>query len=340
MNKENPLVTIIVRTKDRPKLLKRALKSIADQTYKPIEIILVNDGGCNLDPEELEAILGEVSINYIYLEKNMGRAYAGNVGIKNAQGSYIGFLDDDDEFYPEHVSVLINYLLESDLEIAYTDSLMVYQAYDPHTKEISAVDKKLVYSSDFDYDIIVFENYIPLMCLLFRKEVLLNSEGFDTGLELYEDWELLIRLGEKYPFKHIRKTTANYYQWSSELQISHMNQDIFSIRDSYLRIVRKHIKKFTPERIHKYRSNKYISIENFKTIISDKDIQLGQLGLQVANLETGLKDNDVHINDLNMRINDLASLLSEKEAILEKIYQSRGWKVLSIYYKLKGKILC
>ncbi|MCJ7483499.1 MAG: hypothetical protein MUO31_11090, partial [Thermodesulfovibrionales bacterium] len=89
----------------------------------------------------------------------------------------------------------------------------------------------------------------------------------------------------------------------------------------------------------KYRSNKYISIENFKTIISDKDIQLGQLGLQVANLESGLKDNDVHINDLNMRINDLASLLSEKEAILEKIYQSRGWKVLSIYYKLKGKIL-
>lgn len=74
MNKENPLVSIIVRTKDRPKLLKRALQSIAAQTYRPIEVALVNDGGCGLDVEELKGILRDVSLNYIRLEKNTGRA--------------------------------------------------------------------------------------------------------------------------------------------------------------------------------------------------------------------------------------------------------------------------
>ncbi len=104
MDNNNPLVSIIVRTKDRPKLLKRALESIAAQTYRPIEAIVVNDGGCELDIEELKSILGDVSLNYVRLEKNTGRAHAGNVGIENAKGEYIGFLDDDDVLYPEHVA--------------------------------------------------------------------------------------------------------------------------------------------------------------------------------------------------------------------------------------------
>jgi glycosyltransferase involved in cell wall biosynthesis len=60
----NPLVSIIIRTKDRPKLFKRALQSIAEQTCRPIEVVLVNDGGCDLDIEELKTILGDVSLNY------------------------------------------------------------------------------------------------------------------------------------------------------------------------------------------------------------------------------------------------------------------------------------
>ena len=148
---DRPLVSIIVRTKDRPKLLKRALQSIADQTYRPIEVVLVNDGGCDLDIEELRVILGDVSLNYVRLEKNTGRAHAGNVGIENVKGKYVGFLDDDDEFYPEHVAVLVAYLEQSDLKVAYTDSLMVYKEYDPQTREISVEKKELVYSQDFDY---------------------------------------------------------------------------------------------------------------------------------------------------------------------------------------------
>jgi glycosyltransferase involved in cell wall biosynthesis len=52
MNKENLSVSIIVRTKDRPKLLKRALQSIAAQIYRPIEVVLVNDGGCDFEVKE------------------------------------------------------------------------------------------------------------------------------------------------------------------------------------------------------------------------------------------------------------------------------------------------
>ena len=131
----NPLVSIIVRTKDRPKLLKRAIQSISAQTYRQIEVILVNDGGCDLKVEELMGILGDISLKYIRLEKNTGRANAGNVGIESAKGSYIGFLDDDDEFYPKHIALLVSALEQIDYKIAYTDSEIAFIEYDTDKKE-------------------------------------------------------------------------------------------------------------------------------------------------------------------------------------------------------------
>jgi len=122
MSEENPLVSIIVRTKDRPILLKNAIRSIAAQTYRPIEVVLVNDGGCDLDIEELKSVLGDVSLNYIRLEKNKGRAHAGNVGMENAKGEYMGFLDDDDKCYSDHIAVLVSLLEKYDYKFAYADA--------------------------------------------------------------------------------------------------------------------------------------------------------------------------------------------------------------------------
>jgi len=120
LENSRPLVSIIVRTKDRPELLKRALQSIAAQTYKPIEVVLVNDGGCQLDVNELEGILKDITLNYIRLENGTGRARAGNVGIENAKGEFVGFLDDDDEYYSEHIETLALFPEQDDCQIAYS----------------------------------------------------------------------------------------------------------------------------------------------------------------------------------------------------------------------------
>lgn len=115
-----PLVTIIVRTKDRPILVETALKSIFAQTYRPIEVIVINDGGCDLDAKALKGILGDVLMNYIRLENNSGRAHAGNIGIIKAEGKYIGFLDDDDKFYPEHIETLVAFMAQGNYKVGYS----------------------------------------------------------------------------------------------------------------------------------------------------------------------------------------------------------------------------
>ena len=135
MNRGYPLVSVIVRTKDRPILLKKALKSIASQTYRTLEVVLVNDGGCDLATEELKSILGDIALQYSKLDKNTGRAHAGNAGIEIARGEYIGFLDDDDEFYPDHIVTLVNILETYDYKAAYTDAYIAFFDFDPGRKQ-------------------------------------------------------------------------------------------------------------------------------------------------------------------------------------------------------------
>ncbi len=219
MHMNNPLVSIIVRTKDRPKLLKRALQSIAVQSYRPIEVIIVNDGGCDLDIEEIKTILGDVSLNYIRLEKNTGRAHAGNVGIENAKGEYIGFLDDDDEFYPHHIETVLSFLIKGGFKVVYSATEMVSEELIPaENKTVSITERTL--SKDFSYNDLLIANYIPLNSILFDKKLLIAAQGFDVTFELYEDWDLLIRIGAENPFCHLNEVTVKYYQWDKDLQIN------------------------------------------------------------------------------------------------------------------------
>ena len=126
MDKKYPLVSIIIRTKDRPQLVKRALSSVAAQRYRDLEVIIVNDGGCDLDIDEMKGILGDIPIQYVRLADNRGRAHAANTGITHANGHYIGFLDDDDLFYPKHIETLLHMCEHTGVKIAYSSVQSVY----------------------------------------------------------------------------------------------------------------------------------------------------------------------------------------------------------------------
>lgn len=246
----NPLVSIIVRTKDRPKLLKKALRSIHAQTYRPIEVVLVNDGGCTFDVDELKNILGDVQLNYIRLEQNEGRSRAGNTGIENAGGEYIGFLDDDDEFYPDHLNALTTKLINSPLKVAYTEAEIVFVDI-LGEDEIIEKFKYPFYSEDFSPEMLLIQNYIPFMCLLFERSVF-DSEDvrFDESLEIFEDWKMLIKLSEKYWFDRIKKTTAKYIQWCDKSQINRRALSENFSQVAYKKILDENIGKITPSAIY------------------------------------------------------------------------------------------
>ena len=116
--KNTSLVSVIIPTYKRTETLKFALDSIMKQTYKNLEIIVVDDNGAESEYRKsvetiMEEYKGNSKIRYIANEKNMGGAAARNVGIEEAKGEYLAFLDDDDTYYPEKIEKQISVFEES-----------------------------------------------------------------------------------------------------------------------------------------------------------------------------------------------------------------------------------
>ncbi|MBP7088739.1 MAG: glycosyltransferase family 2 protein [Candidatus Omnitrophica bacterium] len=233
-NKDKPLVSVIVRTKDRPHLLRRALRSILQQTYRPLEVVLINDGGREITQIQ-QKFRRYFPIECISLNPSQGRAFSGNAGLKAAKGEYICFLDDDDIFYKNHLKGLVKALIETNYRVAYSDYVTVWMRYNNKTgrfRQIRNTSLNPFESLDFSYQKLKIENYIPLNSLLFKNSILKESGGFDNELSDFEDWELLLRIAAKTSFYHLKEKTCAYFYWDKNYRESYA--------DSYRKIVRKH----------------------------------------------------------------------------------------------------
>jgi len=202
---DGPLVSVVVRTKDRPELLHQALESIAASRYRNIELVVVNDGG------ETPSLPSAFPFPVVLVESdtNRGRAAAANAGVDAATGDYVTFLDDDDLMDPEHLRTLIGLVAGADIRVAYTDAAVGIYELDGDCGWIE-VDRRLPYSRDFDPELLLVDNYIPLNTLIIERSLFEEAGPFDPELEFFEDWDFLIRLAAVAPFHHLAKVTAEY----------------------------------------------------------------------------------------------------------------------------------
>jgi LmbE family N-acetylglucosaminyl deacetylase/glycosyltransferase involved in cell wall biosynthesis len=202
---DGPRISVVVRTKDRPDLLRQNLVSLADGTYRNVQLVLVNDGGET--PGVPDGFPFDVEL--VELPENRGRAEAANAGVAEADGEYVAFLDDDDLAEPEHLAVLARLVSAAEVRIAYTDAAVGVYAMDAE-EGWHRVERRLPYSRDFDPDLLLFDNYIPFNTLLIERSLLEQAGPFDPALPFFEDWDMLIRLSRLAPFHHLPQVTCEY----------------------------------------------------------------------------------------------------------------------------------
>ena len=204
-----PKVSVIVPTLNREQMLKTALQSVLGQTYENYEIIVVNDGGKNVS-HIIDQLEHNGKITQTIHPKSKGLPAARNTALKLASGKYIAYLDDDDRFLPDHLETLVSFL-ESNQEtfkVAYTDAWRVDQQLEKgQYKEKS---RQVIYSFDFNADRMLVENYIPVLCVMHQRACLDEVGMFDETLTSHEDWDLWMRMSQKYDFAHIKKTTSEF----------------------------------------------------------------------------------------------------------------------------------
>jgi glycosyltransferase involved in cell wall biosynthesis len=214
-------VSVIVRTKDRPELLKRALTSLANQTRRNFEVIVVNDGGDDVS-STVKVFEQYYSIKYIHHKKSKGRTVAINVGLNNAQGTWVAYLDDDDIVYPWHIEALLHGAQVSDAKVIYSDSNRAL------FKTTSLYPIQLMGTPVWEYkhqDLLI-QNHIPIHSYIHLRECV-NEVGFwNEKLDRLEDYEFLLRLSASSDFYHVRKVTCEYrFYVDSETSISRGRQE-------------------------------------------------------------------------------------------------------------------
>lgn len=208
---QQPLVSIITRTCQRPEVLKGALNSIREQTYKNIQVIIIEDG-----KNESEAMLAEEypDLNYVYeaTGKKMGRCVVGNRGLELASGEYINFLDDDDLFFPNHVQLLVNALLQEEQRAAYAvaeEHQIVVKSENPYRFKIK---KNLIrFRQPFNRLLLYTSNYIPIQSIMFQKSLYKEFGGFDHQLDTLEDWDLWVRYSTHTDYVFVNQVTSCYH---------------------------------------------------------------------------------------------------------------------------------
>lgn len=118
MSKNKPLVSVIIPTYKRADLLTKAIDSAINQTYKNIEIIVIDDNDQSSEyrlktKKKLSSYIESGVIRYIENEKNLGGAIARNRAVEESKGEYIAFLDDDDIFFPTKIEKQVKLMIEN-----------------------------------------------------------------------------------------------------------------------------------------------------------------------------------------------------------------------------------
>ena len=206
-----PLVSVIIRTCNRPDILVNALNSIQKQIYKNIEVIVVEDGN-SVSKKMIEKDFSTLNLKYYSTGEKSGRSKVGNIGLSMATGLYFNFLDDDDELFPDHISRLIQSINQDDAKAAYSiaeERQIIITKRNPYEYKIK---RKLIrYNQPYSRLMLYYQNYIPIQSILFSREFFEHKGGFDENLSVFEDWDLWARYSTYADFVYCNAVTSAYY---------------------------------------------------------------------------------------------------------------------------------
>lgn len=230
-----PLVSIIIPTYKRPDTLDRAINSVLNQTYKNIEIIVVDDNNPDAEGRRLTEIKmapfeDNPRVKYIKHEKNKNGSAARNTGARVSKGEYIGFLDDDDQFLPRKIESQV-----AKLQSLSDDWGFCYNNYYTQRGEEKLVPVKECREGDLF--VVALKQGISVNAgsnLLIRRTAFESINGFDESFKRNQDHEFLVRLLKKYKMAYVAEPGLIYSIGTT------------NVKFDYEEVISHYIKTFKP----------------------------------------------------------------------------------------------
>jgi len=208
----SPTVSVIMPTYQRPHIIGEAIQSVLVQTFPDFELIVVDDGGCG-ETQRCVSRFNDPRIQYLRIPHG-GLSCALNAGLKAARGTYIGYLDDDDIYYPQHLALLVQALETGTHQVVYSDAMRAVQQ-PAHISEAQqplyqTIHRSLSWQVDFSRELYLVTNFTPVLSVMHRKDLLDCVGGFDEQLPVLMDWDFWIRMSQHTPFRRIPEVTCEF----------------------------------------------------------------------------------------------------------------------------------
>lgn len=203
-----PLISVIVRADDEV-YLRCALASLAAQGYDQLEVVLVWFG------EHRPEVGGFEILDLRVVAGERSRSRNLNLGLANAKGDYVAFLDQDDVLYPDHFALLLAEIQgRSEIDIVYSGCRLV--SCTRREGRVEVAGEISIKNEVYRAGRLIVGNFIPNHALLYRANVF-RGRRYDEELGAYEDWEMLARLElEGFHFWHLDAVTCEYRLVSDE----------------------------------------------------------------------------------------------------------------------------
>ena len=217
--KKNPTISIIIPTYNREKYIVNAIKSCLKQTYKPKEIIVIDD--CSKDnTKKLIKKIRDRRVEYIKLFSHKGASYSRNLGIRKAKGSYISFIDSDDAFLPEKLKKQINNLIKSNSDLDFCKVKRIFA--DKIDIVPNPIQENIINNGNIYNEILNNGNFISTQAILVKKSII-EKYLFDEDMPRLQDYELLIRMLPSIKVSYTNETLVNSYMQADSISNSKLN---------------------------------------------------------------------------------------------------------------------
>ncbi|MDA8430927.1 MAG: glycosyltransferase [Geobacteraceae bacterium] len=212
-------VSVVIPTYNRAGFLREAIESVLAQTYTNFEIIVVDDGSTDGTQELMTSLYRNVR----YLrQENRGPAAARNNGINNAAGEFIAFLDSDDIWLPEMLSKQIARLSLNPAAGLVATGYGLFETGRVMTEMVVLDEDDLADARRGNH----YKNFFATSSLMVRKLCLTTVGLLNENLHYAEDWDLLIRLMERYSFEYLPEVLMLYRSHPTNLSTTSLQENM------------------------------------------------------------------------------------------------------------------
>lgn len=198
------LVSVVIPCYNHADYLAAAINSVLQQTYSPVEIIVVNDGST----DNTEAVARQFEkIKYVFQE-NAGLSAARNTGIAHSSGQYLVFLDADDWLYKDAIATNLGYLQQDPKAAFVSGGHDKINFRESGAGQLVPEEPVAIYSQHYKH--LLQGNYIGMHAAVMYRRSVFNELRFDESLRACEDYDLYLKIARNYSVVHHTKKLAAY----------------------------------------------------------------------------------------------------------------------------------